>query len=99
MYVIIVSSFSLFFFFFFFFLALPRSDSCLVRIAQRIVRSPAEFEEALEGCRREALASFKDDRVLLERYIENPRHVEFQVRNHLSDLLHDPWTLFLCTLF
>ncbi len=45
----------------------------------RIVRRPEDFTEALESCRREALASFKDDRVLLERYIENPRHVEFQV--------------------
>jgi 3-methylcrotonyl-CoA carboxylase alpha subunit len=45
----------------------------------RIVRSPDEFLEAVDGCRREALASFKDDRVLLERYIENPRHIEFQV--------------------
>jgi 3-methylcrotonyl-CoA carboxylase alpha subunit len=45
----------------------------------RIVWKPEEFAEALEGCRREALASFKDDRVLLERYIQNPRHVEFQV--------------------
>ncbi len=45
----------------------------------RIVWKPEEFEEALEGCRREAMASFKDDNVLLERYIQNPRHIEFQV--------------------
>lgn len=45
----------------------------------RIVRGPEDFQEALDGCRREAMASFKDDRVLLERYIENPRHIEFQV--------------------
>jgi len=45
----------------------------------RIVWKPEDFMEALEGCRREALASFKDDRVLLERYIQNPRHIEFQI--------------------
>lgn len=45
----------------------------------RIVRKKEDFMEALEGCRGEAMASFKDDRVLLERYIENPRHIEFQI--------------------
>ena len=45
----------------------------------RIVSSPDELEEKLEGCRREARNSFGDDRVLLERYITRPRHIEFQV--------------------
>ncbi len=45
----------------------------------RIVRSAAEFHAALEGCRREAAASFGDDRLLVERYLERPRHVEVQV--------------------
>ena len=45
----------------------------------RIISSPDEFEEKLEGCRRESLNSFGDDRVLLERYITRPRHIEFQV--------------------
>ena len=45
----------------------------------RIIHSPDEFEEKLEGCRRESLNSFGDDRVLLERYITRPRHIEFQV--------------------
>jgi len=45
----------------------------------RIVRSAAEFPENLEACKREALKSFGDERVLLERYIERPRHIEFQV--------------------
>src|SRR5579871_4050007 len=45
----------------------------------RIVRAPAEFKEALKGAQREAKASFGDDHVLLERYIEQPRHIEFQV--------------------
>ena len=45
----------------------------------RIVRAAGEFKEALEGAQREAKASFGDDHVLLERYIEQPRHIEFQV--------------------
>lgn len=45
----------------------------------RIVETPEEFLGLLDNCRREAMAHFKDDRVLLERYVTNPRHVEFQV--------------------
>ena len=45
----------------------------------RIVRSDAELESALEGATREARASFGDDRVLIEKYVERPRHIEVQV--------------------
>ncbi len=45
----------------------------------RIVRSAAEFGASLESCQREARNAFGRDRVLLERYIERPRHIEFQV--------------------
>ncbi|MDE0134935.1 MAG: ATP-grasp domain-containing protein [Acidimicrobiaceae bacterium] len=45
----------------------------------RIVRSAEEFDAALAEARTEALRSFGDDRVLVERYIERPRHVEVQV--------------------
>jgi 3-methylcrotonyl-CoA carboxylase alpha subunit len=37
------------------------------------------FEEALASCRREAAGAFGDDRVLLEKYISSPRHLEVQV--------------------
>ena len=39
----------------------------------------AGFGDALEGARREARASFGDDRVLIERWVARPRHVEIQV--------------------
>ena len=45
----------------------------------RIVRSAAEFLPNLESCQREAANAFGRDRVLLERYIEQPRHIEIQV--------------------
>jgi len=45
----------------------------------RMVSSMEEFDEKLEGCQRESLASFGDSRVLLERYLTSPRHVEIQV--------------------
>ena len=45
----------------------------------RIVRGPSEFLPNLESCQREARNAFGRDRVLLERYVENPRHVEIQI--------------------
>ena len=45
----------------------------------RIVDSPADFPAALEGAQREARSSFGDDRVLVERYLTQPRHIEIQV--------------------
>lgn len=42
----------------------------------RIVWNKDQFKEALESAKREALKSFKDDRVLVEKYIEKPRHIE-----------------------
>jgi 3-methylcrotonyl-CoA carboxylase alpha subunit len=45
----------------------------------RIVRKAEEFLPALESCQREAKNAFGRDRVLLERYIETPRHIEFQI--------------------
>jgi 3-methylcrotonyl-CoA carboxylase alpha subunit len=45
----------------------------------RIVRDGNELSDAIAGAQREALASFADSRLLLERYLTNPRHVEIQV--------------------
>jgi 3-methylcrotonyl-CoA carboxylase alpha subunit len=45
----------------------------------RVVNEAAEFETSLEGAKREALSAFGDDRVLLEKYLLQPRHVEIQV--------------------
>ncbi|MDR0784483.1 MAG: ATP-grasp domain-containing protein [Treponema sp.] len=48
----------------------------------RIVHKMSELAENLAVARREAEANFNDDRVFIERFIENPRHVELQL---LSD--------------
>ncbi|MGK2856835.1 MAG: acetyl-CoA carboxylase biotin carboxylase subunit [Thermoanaerobaculia bacterium] len=45
----------------------------------KIVAGPEELPLAIESGRREALKAFGDDRLLIERYIERPRHIEFQV--------------------
>jgi len=45
----------------------------------RRVDRPEDFAEALESCQREARSSFGDDRVLIEKYILRPRHIEMQV--------------------
>jgi 3-methylcrotonyl-CoA carboxylase alpha subunit len=45
----------------------------------RVVADPKGFATALEGARREAAAAFGDDRVLLERYLPRPRHIEAQI--------------------
>jgi 3-methylcrotonyl-CoA carboxylase alpha subunit len=45
----------------------------------RRIESASDFEAALAACRREATAAFGDERVLIERYIGSPRHIEVQV--------------------
>ncbi len=45
----------------------------------RLVENPSDFREALASARREAKSAFGDDRVLVEKYITNPRHIEVQV--------------------
>ncbi len=45
----------------------------------RAVYSADEFDSALASCKREAINSFGDDAVLIERYVQRPRHIEIQV--------------------
>ena len=45
----------------------------------RRVDRTEDFIDALESCKREAASSFGDDRVILEKYILSPRHIEVQV--------------------
>ncbi|MCA0277387.1 MAG: acetyl/propionyl/methylcrotonyl-CoA carboxylase subunit alpha [Proteobacteria bacterium] len=45
----------------------------------RRVDHPDDFADALSGARREAKAAFGDDRVLVEKYVDKPRHIEVQV--------------------
>ncbi|MBY4610567.1 acetyl/propionyl/methylcrotonyl-CoA carboxylase subunit alpha [Rhizobium sp. 9T] len=55
----------------------------------RRIDRPEDFAEGLASCRREAAAAFGDDRVLIERYIANPRHIEVQVfADKLGNCVH-----------
>jgi 3-methylcrotonyl-CoA carboxylase alpha subunit len=55
----------------------------------RVVTEPAGFAEGLALAQGEARASFGDDRVLVERYLERPRHIEVQVfADRQGDAVH-----------
>jgi 3-methylcrotonyl-CoA carboxylase alpha subunit len=55
----------------------------------RRVDKHAEFEEGLAAAQREAMAAFGDVRVLIEKYVESPRHVEIQVfADHTGNVIH-----------
>ncbi len=45
----------------------------------RVVRGDDEILENFSACKREAMIFFKNDEVFMEKYIENPRHIEFQI--------------------
>ncbi len=45
----------------------------------RIVRAGSDFAEALKSAKRESKSAFGDDKVLLEKFVTGPRHIEFQV--------------------
>jgi 3-methylcrotonyl-CoA carboxylase alpha subunit len=45
----------------------------------RIVRSAGELAPAIVSAKREAKAAFGDDRMLIEKYVDNPRHIEVQI--------------------
>jgi acetyl-CoA/propionyl-CoA carboxylase biotin carboxyl carrier protein len=55
----------------------------------KVVRSPAEVDRAFESARREGEAYFSDPAVYVERYLEDPRHVEVQVlADAHGDVIH-----------
>ena len=55
----------------------------------RIVRAPDQLTDAVAGARREAAGAFGDDTVFLERYVDNPRHIEIQIfGDQQGTLLH-----------
>jgi 3-methylcrotonyl-CoA carboxylase alpha subunit len=55
----------------------------------RRVDAAGEFMDALESCKREAASSFGDDRVILEKYILSPRHIEVQIfGDALGNVVH-----------
>jgi acetyl-CoA carboxylase biotin carboxylase subunit len=45
----------------------------------RVVESEADLTESIEGARREALNAFGDERLLIEKYLPNAHHIEFQI--------------------
>jgi acetyl-CoA carboxylase biotin carboxylase subunit len=55
----------------------------------RVIRAPGEFGQALKMAQREAEAAFGVGDVYLEKYVENPRHIEFQVLgDHHGAVVH-----------
>jgi len=55
----------------------------------RIVRRLEEIEGAIEAAKREALAAFGDDTLLIEKYFESARHIEFQILgDHHGHIIH-----------
>ena len=45
----------------------------------RLVEQPSDFADALVSCQREAASSFGNDHVLIEKFIQCPRHIEVQI--------------------
>ncbi|HKK95512.1 MAG TPA: acetyl-CoA carboxylase biotin carboxylase subunit [Anaerovoracaceae bacterium] len=45
----------------------------------RIARSQSEFKSSFDNAKKEAKQAFSDERMYIEKYIENPRHIEFQI--------------------
>jgi acetyl-CoA carboxylase, biotin carboxylase subunit len=55
----------------------------------RVVRNPSELPNALKTAQREAEAAFGNGDVYVEKYLENPRHIEFQViGDHHGNVVH-----------
>jgi acetyl-CoA carboxylase biotin carboxylase subunit len=45
----------------------------------RIIHKDEDFEDAWDSARKEAKASFSNDGIYIEKYVEEPRHIEFQI--------------------
>lgn len=55
----------------------------------RVARDDSEIEENFNACKREAMAFFKNDDVFMEKYIENPKHIEFQILgDNYGNIIH-----------
>src|SRR5205085_8331338 len=55
----------------------------------RVVRNPADLPNLLRTAQREAEAAFGVGDVYIEKYLENPRHIEFQILgDHHGNLVH-----------
>ncbi len=55
----------------------------------RVVYKEEELENAFESCKREALSFFNNDEVFMEKYIVNPRHIEFQIlADNYGNVIH-----------
>jgi 3-methylcrotonyl-CoA carboxylase alpha subunit len=55
----------------------------------RVVRAAGSFAEALGSARREAQSAFGDDDIILEKYLDRPRHIEVQVAgDHDGNIVH-----------
>ncbi len=63
----------------------------------RVVRTDGDLSAAIVSAKREAKAAFGDDRLLIEKYVDNPRHIEVQVigdsHGHLLSLFERECTL------
>ena len=55
----------------------------------RVVRSKEEFEHNFNNAQREAINGFGDNSMYIEKYVENPKHVEFQIlADHYGNVIH-----------
>jgi acetyl/propionyl-CoA carboxylase alpha subunit len=55
----------------------------------RLVDHPSQLSDAISAASREAQSAFGDDRVFIEKYVRNPRHIEFQILGDThGDIVH-----------
>jgi acetyl-CoA carboxylase, biotin carboxylase subunit len=54
----------------------------------RVIRGADDLSEAFISSRNEAVLSFGSDRVYIEKYLENPRHIEVQILAEYSNVIH-----------